>query len=80
MADKQRSCPLCNGSMHAGFLRDVNHKNPVAEVVEQMEWIAGDPGPVSNWHGGIKLAGRERHKVATFACTTCGYLQSFVQK
>jgi hypothetical protein len=79
MTDKERSCPLCRSSMQAGFLRDVNHKNPATEVVEQMEWVAGDPEPISNWHGGIKLAGRDRRKVVTFACTKCGYLQSFAQ-
>jgi hypothetical protein len=65
--------------MQAGFLRDVNHKNPVVEVAEQMEWVAGEPGPASSLHGGIKLAGKDRRKVVTFACTRCGYLQSFAQ-
>ncbi len=77
MSSEAQICPLCQGAMEAGFLRDVNHKNPAVEVAEQMEWIAGDPTPVSALHGGIKLAGKERRKVVTYACKECGFLQSF---
>ena len=79
MANESRTCPLCSGAMQAGFLRDVNMKNPTMEVAEQMEWIAGDPTPVSDWHGGIKLSGKQRRKVVTYACNGCGFLQSFAQ-
>jgi hypothetical protein len=57
------NCPKCNGSMHPGVLRDVYHKSLLDEAGQTQEWVAS---------GGVKLP------VTTFACGTCGYLESYV--
>jgi hypothetical protein len=79
MASESLTCPVCGGLMRAGFLLEMNHKNPAVEVAEQMEWVAGEPGPASSWHGGLNLSGRERRKVVTYAGEGCGFLQSLAQ-
>ena len=41
----------------------------------QQEWAGGEPD-YSIWTG-LKLKGRERHRIITFRCEQCGYLESY---
>ena len=80
MSVEKRTCPKCNSEMKPGFVIDLTHKNPVVEIAEQMEWVEGDAGPPSAFHGGIELSGKDRRKVVTCCCNGCGYLESYAVK
>lgn len=71
------SCSKCNAEMLIGFLVDQHHMNPAVEYAEQSEWVAGAPDERSTWTGSIQLKGRDRRKVFTYCCSTCGYLESY---
>ena len=65
-------CPKCASAMEEGFLLDKTDPTgfPLAP-----EWAEGTPEP-SMWTG-LKLKGRVRHKVTTYRCTHCGFLESY---
>ncbi|MEO8075683.1 MAG: hypothetical protein ABI818_05090 [Acidobacteriota bacterium] len=39
------------------------------------QWVEG-PVETSFWTG-LKLRGKEKHKVRTYRCPSCGYLESY---
>ena len=80
MSNETKNCPKCSGEMKPGFLVDLINKNPVMEIAEQMEWIEGDASQRSGLTGGIRLAGKNRRKVSTLCCSSCGFLESYAVK
>jgi hypothetical protein len=57
--------------MERGFV--IDHGEGDRGKVSQ--WVAGAPEP-SFW-AGVKTRGKERHHVAAFRCTRCGYLEFY---
>jgi Zn ribbon nucleic-acid-binding protein len=66
-------CPKCGHAMAEGFVLDVSHG---AQLVSR--WIAGQPEP-SFWVG-TKIGGKDQHKIQTFRCIGCGYLESYARE
>jgi hypothetical protein len=66
-----RNCAKCQGSMEPGFVLDRNYDRS-----EQNTWVDGAPEP-SVWLGGVKTRKKEKIPIATYRCTTCGYLESY---
>ena len=64
-------CLRCKGKMEPGFVMDRGHAN----ALSAQQWVEGQPER-SIWTG-IKTKGKERHKVTTFRCERCGYLESY---
>src|SRR4051812_40224900 len=64
------ACPRCQGEMEEGFVRDMAHGAQLPS-----EWVAGAP-QWSMWFG-LRTSGKERHRVETYRCTRCGYLESY---
>jgi len=63
-------CPKCRNTMEEGYLLDRgdhNRKNAA-------EWIEGPPE--RGWFG-LKTRGHETHRISTWRCTRCGYLESY---
>ena len=67
-------CPRCNGKMEIGLIMDRGHGNALAE----QQWIEGEPSR-SFWFG-LETRGKERMKVTTYRCETCGYLESYANE
>ena len=61
--------------MEPGFLLDKSHGD---EYVNAPEWAEGEAEPAF-WTG-LKLRGRERHRVVTFRCESCGFLESYAPR
>jgi hypothetical protein len=59
--------------MELGFLVDNAH-GAVAEPL----WADG-PLEVSFWTG-VKMKGREKRRVETYRCESCGYLESYARE
>lgn len=66
------TCPKCSGSMAEGFLLENVHGYNAAA-----EWVEGAPEK-SIWTG-LKIGGRTRHKVQTWRCGRCGFLESYAK-
>lgn len=58
--------------MQEGFVLDVSHG---AQLVSH--WVAGKPEPL--FWSGTKVRDNEQHKIQTFRCTSCGYLESYAR-
>ena len=71
MADP--TCPKCRAPMERGFLVDHTHGG-----VAPSEWADG-LAERSFWTG-VKMRGRERRRVETFRCESCGYLESYARE
>ncbi|MEI2721548.1 MAG: PF20097 family protein [Gemmatimonadales bacterium] len=71
MSTRPTSCPKCNGPMEEGFVLDKAHYG----MPTPPEWLEGKP-EVSFWSG-LKTKGHDRHKVMTYRCERCGYLESY---
>jgi hypothetical protein len=56
--------------MEAGFVVDHTHAG-----VAKPEWASGEP-QYSIWTG-VRLGGRTRHRVITYRCTRCGFLEAY---
>jgi hypothetical protein len=67
------TCPKCRATMERGFLVD-NSYGAVAEP----QWAEG-PVEKSFWTG-VKMHGRERRRVETYRCQSCGYLESYARE
>ena len=65
-------CPMCHGSMEAGYLLDRGDYN----VLFQSEWAAGEPQR-SRMSSGLKTKRVRRYAVSTFRCEECGFLASY---
>ena len=64
------NCPKCAGTMERGFTLDQGYG-----AYTLSEWVEGEP--VKSLWTGIKLKGRTRHKIRTWRCRRCGYLESY---
>ncbi len=62
-------CPKCRSTMEGGFIKDQG------SGTVQSEWVEGAP-ETSFWTG-IKTRGKEQFPVATYRCSSCGYLESY---
>ena len=71
-----RVCPKCRGEMRIGFLVDLIAKSVGATVAEQMEWAEGE-AERTFWGLFVNLEDKKRRKVVTYACTGCGFLESY---
>lgn len=65
-------CPKCRSRMEDGFIVDSTHGGST-----QSQWAAGQP--VKSFWTGLKLRGQRMLKVATYRCTSCGYLESYAK-
>ncbi|HYG61415.1 MAG TPA: PF20097 family protein [Thermoanaerobaculia bacterium] len=68
--DHHLTCPKCSAAMEKGVIVDYTHG-----AATQAEWAEGEP-KYSIWTG-LKLRGHERHRIVTYRCTRCGYLESY---
>ena len=73
MPDTPPVCPKCRSDMEVGFLVDNTYGG-----VETPQWASGTPDR-SFWVG-VRMKGRERHRVHTYRCTSCGFLESYARE
>lgn len=64
-------CPKCGGKMEEGFVMDAGQ----GRVVNPSHWIEGKPER-SMWFG-TKIRGKAKHRVASYRCQKCAYLESY---
>ena len=50
-------------------------RGPYPRRVAKPEWASGEP-QYSIWTG-VRLGGRTRHRVITYRCTRCGFLEAY---
>jgi len=67
---RTRTCPKCQASMVEGFVIDQGYG-----VRTVSSWLEGPPQK-SRWTG-VKLGGRTPVEIATWRCTSCGFLESY---
>ena len=67
----QIDCLRCKTPMEPGFVVDHGHGNSLQE----QEWVEGEA--VKSFWRGLNTKGREAHKVSTYRCPRCGYLESY---
>jgi hypothetical protein len=67
-------CPLCQGSMESGFLRDQTDS-----ATQPGEWIAGEPKlwPLGM---GVKMKRARRYAVSALRCESCGFLALYATR
>ena len=70
MRQNDPRCPKCDGDMHEGFIADYTHGG-----IMQEQWVQGPPEK-SFWFG-TKVYTKERYRVTTVRCASCGYLESY---
>ena len=63
-------CPKCKSSMEEGFIKDQSYG-----AVYPTHWVEGEPEK-SFWET-TKTRGKKQVQVATYRCTSCGYLESY---
>jgi hypothetical protein len=66
---EKKTCPKCNGEMAPGRRRDLS----VARSAQEM-WLEWDAHDMT----GRTTGGGGPHPVMTFACQSCGYLESYL--
>ncbi len=64
-------CVKCGGEMEPGYVIDRQQ----GQFVQPEDWIEGAPER-SVWTG-LKTRGKERHRLVTYRCERCGYLESY---
>ncbi|MEA3031403.1 MAG: hypothetical protein QOJ53_882 [Sphingomonadales bacterium] len=69
---RTRTCPKCQASMVEGFVID---KGEASRAVSS--WLEGAPNK-SFWSG-VKLGGKTPIEIATWRCTSCGFLESYAK-
>lgn len=67
----QMDCLRCKTPMESGFILDRGHAN----ASQEQEWVEGDV--VKTFWRGVHTKGRDAHKVVTYRCPRCGYLESY---
>ena len=71
-------CAKCGGAMHRGWIVD---RGPSRGGDFQALWVKGDPTPSfwSAFFGGEAAVTPEHevHRVRTFRCEQCGYLEMY---
>ena len=65
------SCAKCGNAVKEGFVLDVSYRS-----FHVSEWVMG--APVWNMFGLLKADRRNRLRTRTFACMSCGYLESYL--
>ena len=63
-------CPKCGATMQEGFILDTTYGGQLVS-----RWVAGKPEP-SFWTG-TKISDKDQHKIQSYRCTGCGYLESY---
>jgi len=66
--DRNPKCSKCQRTMEVGFIPD-NAFGGIRSI-----WIEGLPE--KGWFG-MKLKGRRKLEIATYRCTSCGYLEGY---
>ncbi|GMM94500.1 hypothetical protein [Qipengyuania sp. MTN3-11] len=70
MATSSKTCPKCGRRMEEGFTIDAgDYNSPTVPG-----WHPGQPD--KRWYG-LKVDKAEKRPVATWRCTSCGYLESY---
>jgi hypothetical protein len=67
-------CSLCGGKMKLGYILD-RGQHCVPQTAA--EWVEGLP-EASIWTG-LRVKGKERYRIESFRCGTCGRLDSFAR-
>ena len=67
----QIDCIRCKTPMESGFVADHGHANQMRE----QEWVEGEA--VKSFWRGLNTKDRDAHKVSTYRCPRCGYLESY---
>lgn len=65
------SCAKCGSVIKEGFTLDISDKG-----FHISEWMMG--APVWGLFGSLKADRRNRLRTRTFACMSCGYLESYL--
>ena len=69
---QETQCPKCRSSMELGFIKDQGYgANYTAS------WVEGAPEQ-SFWEV-TKTRGKKHVQVATYRCTSCGFLESYAR-
>lgn len=68
----RKTCPKCSGSMSEGFVLDQGHGSRSVAA-----WVDG--APVKSIWTGVKLRGKTPIEIASWRCTSCGYLESYAK-
>lgn len=63
-------CPKCGGAMVEGFVVD---KTDAGARVSS--WVEGEP--VKSMWTGVRLTGRASHRIRSWRCRRCGFLESY---
>ena len=58
--------------MQEGFVLDQSHGSQLVS-----RWVAGKPE--SSFWTGTKTSGRETHKIQSWRCTGCGFLEAYAR-
>ena len=72
-ATSPQKCPKCAGSLEQGFVVDQDHGNRRVS-----QWAAG--APMKSFWTGTKLPEEQPIPIATYRCSSCGYLESYARK
>ena len=72
MAALPTPCPKCGGAMEQGFINDSTYGGRVVS-----HWSAGAPRK-SFWRG-ITTSDGKPIPIGTFACSACGFLESYAR-
>jgi predicted nucleic-acid-binding Zn-ribbon protein len=72
MLPESVSCLRCKTTMEHGFIADSTYGGNVQE-----KWSPGPP-QTSIWRG-LKIDNEQAHRVITFRCPNCGYLESYAR-
>lgn len=64
-------CPKCSSRFEPGFTLDLGDHNGR----HQASWVEGAPER-SFWRG-LSIKGRARHRIITWRCGRCGFLESY---
>ena len=66
-------CPKCEGTMEEGFIADRRSRL----LSDASQWVEG--APEGFLFLGVKTGGRDKHRVAAYRCTRCGYLEQYAR-
>jgi hypothetical protein len=70
MSDPERVCPKCKAKMERGFVLDQTYGGRFPA-----KWVEGEPERTI-WLG-VRLKGKRSLELATYRCTSCGYVESY---
>jgi len=68
----RKSCPKCQSSMSEGFVIDNKESGRAVS-----SWLEGAPS--KSIGVGVKLEGKTPIEIATWRCTSCGFLESYAR-